>query len=522
MTTTPNRELGPELPGMTCLGRLGSGGFADVYLYERHHPKVRVAVKLMRSSDIAESQRAQFAAEAGVMAELAEHPFIVPVHSAGETPDGRPYLVMGYYPNNDLGARVRNNPMKVQDALRFGIQMASAVETAHRAGIIHRDIKPSNILLSRYDVPGLADFGIAGRPRDDEGDIGVSLPWSPPEVLTSASNGSVASDVYSLSATVWHLLVGRSPFAERGNNSDRAVFSRILHTPPPATGRADVPPSLDRVLQQAMAKDPSYRPASVLDLARHFQRIEQELRLGRTEVQVLARESGGSESSPVVPAVPASPGEGPPTGSGRGNLPAAPSDPEAELVTEVKPPSQVIAQAPITQPPAALASTAGTETTSASADRTQFSYPRTDEGPAVLTGTRPQGSRSKTPAIIGVVILILVAAAIGIALSRGGEDEKPDKVPPPPVETDLPGVTGPAAPGKVKGTLKGNRAVFTWSGVPGATGYKWVADNSTAGKVGQPKAVVRLAGAAKVCIQVRSLGENGNVSQGAGQACVSK
>ncbi|MGH3351899.1 MAG: serine/threonine-protein kinase [Nocardioides sp.] len=511
----PNRELGPELPGMNCLGRLGSGGFADVYLYERHHPKVRVAVKLMRSSDLAESQRAQFAAEAAVMAELAEHPFIVPVHSAGETTDGRPYLVMGYYPNADLGARVRNNPMKVQDALRFGIQMASAVETAHRAGIIHRDIKPSNILLSRYDVPGLADFGIAGRPRDDEGDIGVSLPWSPPEVLTSASNGSVASDVYSLSATVWHLLVGRSPFAERGNNSDRAVFSRILHTPPPATGRPDVPPSLDRVLQQAMAKDPSYRPGSVLDLARHFQRIEQELRLGRTEVQVLGRDAGGS--APVVPAVAASPGEGPPTGTGRKDLPTAPGDPEAELVTEVKPPSQVIAQPP---PPVAAAQVQ--DATSASADRTRFSYPRTEDGPSVLTGTRPAETRSKTPAIIGVAVLILIAAVIGIVLSRGGEDEKPDEVPPPPVETDLPGVTGPAAPGKVKGTPKGNRAVFTWSGVPGATGYKWVGDNSTNGNVTRPKAVVRFAGATKVCIQVRSLGENGNLSQGAGQACVSK
>ncbi|MFE6647342.1 protein kinase [Nocardioides sp. NPDC057772] len=517
MNDTPHPELGPELPGMTCLGRLGSGGFADVYLYERHHPKVRVAVKLMRSSDLADAQRAQFAAEAAVMAELAEHPFIVPVHSAGETPDGRPYLVMGYYPNADLGARVRNNPMKVQDALRFGIQMASAVETAHRAGIIHRDIKPSNILLSRYDVPGLADFGIAGRPRDDEGDIGVSLPWSPPEVLTSASNGSVASDVYSLAATVWHLLVGRSPFAERGNNSDRAVFSRILHTPPPATGRPDVPPSLDRVLQQAMAKDPAYRPRTVLDLARHFQRIEQELRLGRTEVQVLDRDAGGTGSIPVVPMVPASRGDGPTTGSGRKHLPAPPADPEAELVTEVKPPSQVIAQSP---PPvqAAPFPDAG----SASADRTRFSYPRTEEGPSVLTGAGPTESRSKTPAIIGVVVLFLIAAAIGIALSRGGEDEEPDEVPPPPVETDLPGVTGPAAPGKVKGTLDGNRAVFTWSGVPGATGYKWVGDNSTSGNVSRPKAVVRLNGAGKVCIQVRSLGENGSVSQGATQACVSK
>ena len=177
---------------------------------------------------------------------------------------------------------------------------------------------------------------------------------------------------------------------------------------------------------------------------------------------------------------------------------------------------------PVAAPAPDAASAAGSGASSVSGDRTRFSYPRTEEGPSVLTGTRPTESRSKTPAIIGAIVLILAAAIIGIVLSRQGKDEKPDNVPPPPVETDRPGVSGPAAPGKVDGTIKGKRAVFTWSGVPGATGYRWVADNSTAGKVGQPKAVVRLAGATKVCIQVRSLGENGNVSQGAGQACVSK
>ena len=67
------------------------------------------------------------------------------------------------------------------------------------------------------------------------------MPWSPPEVLSGQSNGNAVSDVYSLAATIWNLLVGRSPFSVPGDNSDRALFTRILHSKPPPTGRADVP-----------------------------------------------------------------------------------------------------------------------------------------------------------------------------------------------------------------------------------------------------------------------------------------
>ena len=175
--------------------------------------------------------------------------------------------------------------MSVPEALKTGIQLASAVETAHRNGIIHRDIKPANVLVSSYGVPALSDFGIAGRGDrgEDDDNLGVSMPWSPPEVLTGHSNGSAASDIYSLAATIWHLLVGRSPFAVTGDNGERALFGRILHGKVPSTGRADAPSSLDRLLQQAMSKDPAHRPRTALELARHLQRVEQEMRLRSEE-----------------------------------------------------------------------------------------------------------------------------------------------------------------------------------------------------------------------------------------------
>ena len=210
--------------------------------------------------------------------------------TAGVTLDGeRPYLVMRYCPPPDLGMRVRSNPMAVVDAVSTGIKLASAIETAHRSGILHRDIKPSNVLVTTYHEPALTDFGIAGHIADvaGESDVRISYPWSPPELLDGRSNGSVVSDVYSLGATIWHLLVGRSPFSiPAGDNSTRALSARILHAAPPATQRSDVPPALDRLLQQCLAKNPAHRPQSALELARSLQQIESAANWSRTAVAV--------------------------------------------------------------------------------------------------------------------------------------------------------------------------------------------------------------------------------------------
>jgi eukaryotic-like serine/threonine-protein kinase len=281
----------PVIPGFRFVEHLGSGGFADVFLYEQEWPRQRVAVKVVRPDvPLDDREKQLFTAEANAMARLADHPYIVSVITAGVTQDGgRPYLVMRYCPPPDLGVRVRSNPMPVVDAVATGIKLASAIETAHRSGILHRDIKPSNVLVTTYHEPALTDFGIAGHMADIEGDsdVRISYPWSPPELLDGRSNGSVASDVYSLGATIWHLLVGRSPFSiPSGDNSTRALSARILHAAPPATQRPDVPPALDRLLQQCLAKQPAHRPQSALELARSLQRIESAAGWSRTAVAV--------------------------------------------------------------------------------------------------------------------------------------------------------------------------------------------------------------------------------------------
>jgi tRNA A-37 threonylcarbamoyl transferase component Bud32 len=292
VSRTPAGTGPPDLPGYRLIQHIGAGGNAQVYLYEQDLPHRKVAVKVLNESALSEAARRRFTAEANVTAGLA-HRHIVQVFDANVTPDGRPYLVMPYYPQPNLSVRARRSHFSVADVLRIGIQIGSAVETSHRQDVLHRDIKPQNILTDSYGEPALTDFGIATTTAGD-GPEGLSVPWSPPEILYGTGPGDQRSDVYSLGATLWHLLVGRSPFElPGGDNSAFALMGRIKSDPPPRTQRADVPGSLERLLRQAMAKDPAGRPQSAMELIRGLQSVEQELRLPLTHPILPADESPG-------------------------------------------------------------------------------------------------------------------------------------------------------------------------------------------------------------------------------------
>ena len=294
-------EVGPHIAGLEFRRRIGTGGYADVFLYRETSLDRDVAVKVVRETGLSEDEATGFVAEAHAMAHLA-HPHIVPVYAVGRAAHGRPYLTMPYYPDGTLFDRARR-PLAVPEVLKTGVQIGSAVAYAHGAGILHRDIKPHNILRNPFG-PALSDFGIAGTIADvGEREVGVSIPWAPPEVLSDRAAPGVASDVYSLAATLWHLLAAHAPF-ERAGDSEAALLRRIHRDPLPPLDRADVPATLERLLRQSMAKDPRDRFSSMTSLVHALQDVQRQLHLEPTDVVLVParlRSGGAADRADVDP-----------------------------------------------------------------------------------------------------------------------------------------------------------------------------------------------------------------------------
>jgi serine/threonine protein kinase len=242
----------------------------------------------MLSEVVNDQVRQMFQAEANLMAQLSSHPSILTVYQASVSADGRPYLVMELC-SAALSERYRRERIPVPEVLRIAVKIGSAIETAHRAGVLHRDIKPSNILLTAYGHPVLSDFGIASTLSEASTteSVGLSIPWSAPEVLMDETPGSIESEVWSFAATVYSLLAGRSPFEVPGESNKSAdLIGRINRAKVQPIGRADVPASLERALQRAMSRKVDSRPASVLELVRELQSVETELGVPQTAVEV--------------------------------------------------------------------------------------------------------------------------------------------------------------------------------------------------------------------------------------------
>ncbi|MEO8907930.1 MAG: serine/threonine-protein kinase, partial [Microbacteriaceae bacterium] len=227
----------PQLPGYDYVRLLGSGGFSDVFQYDQRLPRRTVAVKVLLTEQLNPQTQARFVDEANLMAQLSAHPYIVTIYHADVAADARPYFVMEYCSGPSLAERYKQERFAVEDALRTGVRLSSAIATAHAAGILHRDIKPANVLTNDFGWPALTDFGISSTLEDelpvhtttaalrgavlsptaeqatsDAQSVGMSVPWSPPEMFADDPQPDVRSDVFSLAATIHTLLAGRTPF----------------------------------------------------------------------------------------------------------------------------------------------------------------------------------------------------------------------------------------------------------------------------------------------------------------------
>jgi serine/threonine protein kinase len=338
------------LAGYADFVRVGRGGFGTVYRARQAHLNRDVAIKILPPlSD--EVTRTRFERERHAMGLLSGHPGIVTVHESGYTRDGRPYLVMEYMAGGSLADRVEaTGPLPWPEAVTIMAGVSDAVEVAHRAGVLHRDIKPDNILMSSYGAPKLTDFGIAsltGGPQTGTPLITATVEHAAPEVFQGARPTEL-SDVYSIGSTLFALLSGHAAFRRPTDDNPIPVITRAMHDPVPNLREVGVPDQLARVVERAMAKEPSHRPASAAGFAEELRGAAVALgadlgfrsstmgtvpRMPSTsETSVLSRSTTGAADAPhpalATPSAQLPPPLAPPSWSGSAPMPPPPSTPK--------------------------------------------------------------------------------------------------------------------------------------------------------------------------------------------------
>ncbi|MBX3277997.1 MAG: protein kinase [Acidobacteria bacterium] len=264
--------------------KLGEGGMGEVYLAEDMLLERRVAIKFPQLSNDRD-ERARFLREARLASSL-NHPNIATIHDFGETGDGQPFLVMELVEGESLGRVLAGGMLPVERSVRIALEVASALEEAHRRGIVHRDIKPSNIALSARGAVKVLDFGLAkrirppgaGNPADSptrpraNADpaatrpgvaVGTPLYMSPEQVRGEEIDAR--SDLFSLGVLLHECLSGAPPF--EGDNFTE-ISAKILQSdpPPPSQRNPRVPPLLDQITARALAKQAADRYASAEEL----------------------------------------------------------------------------------------------------------------------------------------------------------------------------------------------------------------------------------------------------------------
>jgi serine/threonine-protein kinase len=249
---------------------LGEGGMATVYLAHDVKHDRKVALKVLRPELAAVIGADRFLAEIKITANL-QHPHILPLHDSGEV-NGFLYYIMPYVEGESLRERLeREKQLPVDAAVAIVVEVADALDYAHRHDVIHRDIKPENILL--HDGRALvADFGIAlavtsaGDTRLTETGISLGTPhYMSPEQAMGQRELTAACDVYALGALLYELLAGEPPFT--GPTAQAIVARVVTETPRPlAAQRRTIPPNVEAATIKALEK----LPADRFDTAAHF------------------------------------------------------------------------------------------------------------------------------------------------------------------------------------------------------------------------------------------------------------
>ena len=285
MSITPGTKLGPY----EVLALVGAGGMGEVYKAKDTRLDRTVAIKVL-PTHLADNPdlKQRFEREARAVSSL-NHPHICTLHDVGEQ-DGTAFLVMEYIEGETLADRLKKGALPLDQALRHGIEIADALDKAHRQGVVHRDLKPGNIMLTKSGAK-LLDFGLAKlrtdvsaetpsllsalpteeKPLTREGSILGTIQYMAPEQL-EGKDADARTDIFAFGSVLYEMLTGRKSF--EGKSQASLIASILEHDPPPLTKLQPMsPPTLDHAIKTCLAKDPDERWQSAGDVMRQFKWI---------------------------------------------------------------------------------------------------------------------------------------------------------------------------------------------------------------------------------------------------------
>ncbi len=276
LTVSNSQKEAPfKLEGFRAVRRLGGGGFGDVWLAVQTNVDRKVALKVGHSPIEDESVKVRFDRECKALGRLSGHPNILDVFTAGSLDDGRPYLVLEYVDGGTLWQLLKAGPIPENQLARIGLELAKALDIAHRSGILHRDIKPENILLRKTGAAVLGDFGIA-RIQDGtnttSASITASVAYAAPEIL-SGTKATVSSDLYGIGVCLLAASLRAVPFVQKADESIHPVINRVLSEKPPNITTFGMSPQLAEIVESLLSKDPAKRPVSAAVVVEHFEKL---------------------------------------------------------------------------------------------------------------------------------------------------------------------------------------------------------------------------------------------------------
>ena len=317
MTLASGTRLGPY----EILAAVAAGGMGEVYRARDTRLERTVAVKVLPSHLAANAEvRQRFEREAKTISSLS-HPNICALYDVGNQ-DGVEFLVMEYLEGETLSDRLAKGPLALDSVLRYGLEIADALDKAHRQGIVHRDLKPGNVMLTKSGVK-LLDFGLAkavapsaarsgasltafptearGSNLTEEGTILGTFQYMAPEQL-EGRDADARTDIFAFGAVLYEMATGKKAFSGR---SQASLISSIMGSEPPpvSTAAPMTPPAFDRVVRTCLTKDPDDRWQTAHDIGVQLRWIQEGGSAVGLSAPVVARRKGRERIAWVLAAL---------------------------------------------------------------------------------------------------------------------------------------------------------------------------------------------------------------------------